>query len=116
MQTPEFTEVLESVDRYRSHMIQFMKDFDAILCPAAARPAVGPGQSFLPENKFLYSYTSAFNITGWPAAVVRGGTSSQGMPIGVQVVGRPWREDVVLAVIQAVEDITGGWKSPNIVT
>jgi amidase len=42
-------------------------------------------------------------MTGWPAAVVRAGTSSSGLPLGVQVVGRPWREDVVLALIGAIE-------------
>ena len=110
--TSEFTEVLEMVDHYRSGMIQFMKDFDVILCPASAKPAVGPGESFLPENKFLYSYTSAFNVTGWPAGVVRGGTSSSNLPIAVQVVGKPWREDVVLSVLETVEEITGGWVAP----
>ena len=100
------------VDHYRSGMIQFMKDFDVILCPASAKPAVGPGESFLPENKFLYSYTSAFNVTGWPAGVVRGGTSSSNLPIAVQVVGKPWREDVVLSVLETVEEITGGWVAP----
>ena len=110
--TSEFTEVLEMVDHYRSGMIQFMKDFDVILCPASAKPAVGPGESFLPENKFLYSYTSAFNVTGWPAGVVRGGTSSNNLPIAVQVVGKPWREDIVLSVLETVEEITGGWIAP----
>ncbi|MQF66098.1 amidase [SAR202 cluster bacterium AC-647-P02_OGT_505m] len=111
--TSEFTEVLEMVDHYRSGMIQFMKDFDVILCPASAKPAVGPGESFLPENKFLYSYTSAFNVTGWPAGVVRGGTSSSNLPIAVQVVGKPWREDIVLSVLETVEEITGGWIAPT---
>ena len=46
------------------------------------------------------SYTSAYNLTGWPGVVVRGGTSPEGLPIGVQVIARPWREDVALAVAQ----------------
>jgi len=37
-------------------------------------------------------------VTEWPSAVVRGGTSPQSLPIGVQVVARPWREDVALYV------------------
>ena len=44
----------------------------------------------------------AFNLTGWPAAVVRCGTASEGLPIGVQIVGPPWREDVVLAVARSL--------------
>ena len=113
METSDFTEVLELVDVYRSRMIRFMSDYDVIVCPASARPAIQPGASFLPENKFLYSYTSAFNVTGWPAGVVRGGSSEEGLPVAVQVVGRPWREDVVLAVLEVVERETSGWIEPN---
>src|SRR5690242_562393 len=37
-------------------------------------------------------------ITGWPAAVVRRGTSADGVPIGVQVSARPWQDATALAV------------------
>jgi amidase len=50
------------------------------------------------------SYTGLYNSTGWPAGVVRAGTSPEGLPIGIQVVGRPWREDVVLAVCARLEE------------
>ncbi len=53
-------------------------------------------------------------MTGWPAVVARGGTSPEGLPIGVQVVARPWREDVALAVAQQIETISGGWQKPSI--
>ncbi len=55
-----------------------------------------------------------YNLTGWPAAVVRAGTSSEGLPIGVQVVARPWRDDVALAVAQHIEKVLGGWQPPPI--
>jgi Asp-tRNA(Asn)/Glu-tRNA(Gln) amidotransferase A subunit family amidase len=32
--------------------------------------------------------------------------------MGIQVIGRPWREDVVFAVLTAIEAMTGGWKTP----
>jgi amidase len=41
---------------------------------------------------------------------VRAGVSPEGLPIGVQVVARPWREDVALAVAQIIETTLGGWK------
>jgi amidase len=44
--------------------------------------------------------------------VVRGGTSPEGLPIGVQLVARPWREDVALAVAQSLEGALGGWQRP----
>jgi amidase len=52
----------------------------------------------------------AYNLTGWPAAVVRAGTSPEGLPIGVQIVAPPWREDVVLAVAGSIETAFGGWQ------
>jgi amidase len=59
-------------------------------------------------------YTAAYNMTGWPGAVVRCGTGKDGMPIGVQVVARPWREDICLAVAKYLEMTFGGWKKPSI--
>jgi len=57
----------------------------------------------------------AFNDTGWPAAVVRCGWSEDGrLPIGIQIVGHPWREDVCLAVASHLESRSGGWKRPPI--
>ena len=52
----------------------------------------------------------AFNVAGWPAAVVRCGESGTGLPIAVQVAAAPWREDVVLRVALWLEGAFGGWK------
>lgn len=93
---------------YRSQMLAFMEEYDAILCPASAAPAPQHDDPALLDP----SYASAYNLTGWPAVVVRGGTSREGLPIGVQVVARPWREDVALAVAQEIERVTGGWQAP----
>ena len=51
-------------------------------------------------------------MTGWPASVVRAGTSPEGLPIGFQVAALPWREDLVLAVSAFLESRLGGWKHP----
>ncbi len=53
-----------------------------------------------------------YSLTGWSVVVVRGGTSPEGLPIGVQVVVRLWREDVALAVVQHIETVLGGWQRP----
>ena len=58
------------------------------------------------------SYTQWFNILGNPAAVVPAGTSPEGLPIGVQIVGRPFEEELVLQVAAAVEAYTGGYRPP----
>jgi amidase len=41
---------------------------------------------------------------------VRAGTSPEGLPIGVQVVARPWRDEVALAAALRIEAEMGGWQ------
>jgi amidase len=104
--TRELAELLAAWDGYREAMLAFMRHYDAILCPVDAGPAPEHG----PARGSSYAY--AYNLTGWPAAVVRAGTSPAGLPIGVQVVAGPWREDVALALAAHVEKATGGWSPP----
>ena len=108
----EYTAVLEQVDAYRSAMLGFMERYDVIVCPVSAFAALPHGESMTDENRTGIGYTATYNITGWPSTVVRGGTSPDGLPIGVQVVARPWREDVSLAVAQYLEGVLGGWQKP----
>ena len=108
----EYTAVLEKIDSYRSAMLGFMQNYDVIVCPVSAFAALPHGESMTDENRAGINYTATYNITGWPSTVVRGGTSPEGLPIGVQVVARPWREDVSLAVAQYLEGALGGWQRP----
>jgi amidase len=110
MTAPEFAALLERWDAWRGRMLKFLERYDAILCPPCALDALPHGASDLPETYPAFSYTFAYNMTGWPAAVVRAGTSAQGLPLGVQVIGRPWREDVVLALARAIERSHGGFQ------
>lgn len=100
------------LDRYEEEMFAFLRNYDAILCPVYTQPALPHGASIIDHNFRGFSHTMAYNLTGWPAAVVRCGESSSGLPIGVQIVARPWREDVLLAVARALEKALGGWKAP----
>jgi amidase len=111
--TEEFAQTLQEVDRFKSEMLEFMQGYDALITPADVSPALPFGAE--PPAGELYatwSYSIPWNVTGWPAAVVRAGTSAEGMPIGVQVIGRPWREDVVIALCRAIEDAFGGYRPP----
>src|SRR6266849_632728 len=100
------------VDLYRSAMLSFLKKYDLILSPVNALPAIEHGTSFHPDVLPAFSYTIAHNLTRWPGAVVRCGSSVEGLPIGVQAVARPWREDVALAGVQHVEMAMGGYQRP----
>ena len=106
----ELTAKLEYLDRVRSRMLAFMEAYDLIICPVNAFPAMPHGQVSAQGDG--YSYTRIYNLTGWPGAVVRGGSSPEGLPIGVQIIARPWREDVALAVALYLEQTFGGWQKP----
>jgi amidase len=114
LSTAQFGGLIVQLDLFRSTMLSFMQAYDVILCPACAHPAPPHGSSYRAEELRGYSYTQTYNLTGWPAAVVCGGTSREGLPIGIQIVARPWREDVALAVAQYLENALGGWKAPSL--
>ena len=111
--TGEFTKALEELDQYRSDMLGFIQNYDVIIAPTTAFPAPHHGETFAEENRNS-SFTGPYNLTGWPGTVVRCGTSPEGLPIGLQAIARPWREDVSLAVAAFLESALGGWQKPPI--
>ena len=107
----EFGRHIRAMDTFRSQMLAFMADYDVMICPVNANVALKHGMN-RGSDRDGFTYTATYNLTGWPAAVVRAGTSPEGLPIGVQIVAPPWREDVALAVAQFVETTFGGWQAP----
>jgi Asp-tRNA(Asn)/Glu-tRNA(Gln) amidotransferase A subunit family amidase len=60
------------------------------------------------------SYSQWFNLLGNPAAVVPVARAAEGLPVGVQIVGRPWEDEAVLVVAAKIEAATGGFRRPPI--
>ena len=52
------------------------------------------------------------NMLGWPGVTVRAGSADGDLPVGVQVVAAPWREDIALALARRIEDLMGGYRRP----
>jgi len=98
-------------DAFRRSLLSFMEQSDVMVCPVCSFPGMVHGSTY--DRLSAFSYTMTYNLTGWPAAVVRAGSSSNGLPIGVQIVARPWREDVVLAVAAMIERALGGYQRPQ---
>jgi fatty acid amide hydrolase len=124
----EYFEVVEARNAYRAAFLRTLDEgsFDAVICPPVALPAFTHGSS---EHLFAaVTYALVYNVLGAPAGVVsitrvRPGeesareaskdmadiaakeveTGSVGLPIGVQVVARHWRDDIVLAAMAALE-------------
>jgi fatty acid amide hydrolase len=125
----EFFQLVEQRSNYRRRFLSSLDtgQFDALLCPPDALPAGLHGKSFLVGD--AQSYAGLYNLLGLPAGVVtatrvrpeeesdRPATRdvarrtarevekrSAGLPVGIQVVARHWREDIVLALMAALED------------
>jgi amidase len=114
--SPRMTSITEALfaftrwDIFRNEMTAALSPYDAVLSPIAPFTALLHGAGFEQENVRGMGYCQVHNLTGWPAVVVRVGTSREGLPIGVQIAARPWREDVALALAKRLEDAFGGWK------
>lgn len=111
-----YSELLTLQDKNRTRMLQWFQKYDVILCPTTATPAEeidrGIGRDWT-SSKPGASYCGPYNTTGWPVTVVRCDTNGA-LPVGVQCVAHPWREDISLAVAQYLESRSGGWRRPLI--
>jgi amidase len=107
MKASDFYAVARAWDIYRSTMLRWLTDerVDLILTPASTHAAQPPG------SEMFWRYLTPYAMTGWPCAVVRAG-ESKGLPVGVQLVAGPWREQIALAGARVIEDATGGWQPP----
>ena len=103
---------------YRDAVARVFSDVDILLAPATPcrAPAIGQstmtvGGQTLPVRANLGLYTQPISLIGLPAAAVPVWTEGEALPIGVQVIGAPWREDLVLRVAGYLEQ-TGVARSP----
>jgi Asp-tRNA(Asn)/Glu-tRNA(Gln) amidotransferase A subunit family amidase len=107
-------------DVLRMEIFSQMRDYPILLCPVAAIPAFCHGERSWEIDRqtvqYLdaWSYTEWFNLLGTPAAAIPVGRSKEGLPIGVQIIARPWEEELVLAVAAELEAQRGPWQAPDL--
>jgi Asp-tRNA(Asn)/Glu-tRNA(Gln) amidotransferase A subunit family amidase len=105
-------------DALRANLLAQMEEFSILVCPVGSVPAFGHGErSWTIEGQTVsyakaFVYCQVFNLLGNPAAVVPVGRSPEGLPIGVQIVGRPFEDMLVLAVARKLEEALGPWQAP----
>jgi amidase len=106
-------------DDLRAAVLRQMRDVSILLSPVSSEPAFRHGEGNYQLGKpHCYRDTMRFsqwtNLTGFPGATVPLGMSPGGLPIGVQVIGRPHEEELVLAVAERIERARGAWVAPAI--
>ena len=100
-------------DIIRHHLLEQMQEYPLLLCPVSAVPAFRHDERSWTIDGQAVEYLDAMRYTQWwnllaaPAAVVPVGRSPEGLPIGVQVVGRPFEDEVVLKVASVIDDAFG---------
>jgi Asp-tRNA(Asn)/Glu-tRNA(Gln) amidotransferase A subunit family amidase len=105
-------------DRRRASLLERMRETPLLLAPVGAVAAFAHGARRVEAggevvNTFrAFSYAQACNVFGLPAACVPAGRTRGGLPVGVQIIGRPCEERLVLAVARVIESALGGWQPP----
>jgi Asp-tRNA(Asn)/Glu-tRNA(Gln) amidotransferase A subunit family amidase len=117
MSAQELLSAWMDCDHVRRKLLAEMESFPILLCPVCSIPAFRHGERAweVDGQRINYldamRYTQWFNLLGAPAAVVPVGWSAEGLPIGVQIGGRPYEDERVLGIAAAVE-ATFGYKPP----
>jgi amidase len=117
----EYFQTLTERDRFTAQMDEALDPWDVWLLPVAATPAFThrpswsavevAGKSY-PHGVANGAYTLPFNLSGHPAVVIPIGQTQTGLPIGMQIIGKRWREMELLAIAQELDTVVGVFQHP----
>ncbi|WP_348268838.1 amidase [Edaphobacter paludis] len=105
----ELLTIWAECDTLRAILLKEMREFPILLMPVCSVPAFRHGEREwnIDGQQVAYldamRYTQWFNLLGAPAAVVPVGRSSEGLPIGIQIAGRPYQDEAVLGIAAAID-------------
>jgi len=87
---------------------------DVVLTPATPSPAFAPGEISDPVQMYLNDiFTVTVNMAGLPGIAVPAGLSEDGLPLGLQLIGKPFDEETLFQTAAAIEQVAGGYKAPK---
>jgi amidase len=118
---PAYLDGLAERERFIGILEEFLSRWDALLCPVSLGPAIPhlpPGTPIEVDGRAErywtagVAYTVPFNLTGNPVVTLPLPRSSEGLPIGVQVVGKRWGEIPLLAIARQLSEIIGPFQRP----
>ena len=101
---------------------KFFYDYDFLICPVAFGPSfkrckLGSKLNYDGKDmiyiKYVWPYTACFNSSGNPSIAIPLGLGKEGLPIGVQIVGKYWSEPELMHFAKKVGALTEGFIKPN---
>jgi amidase len=104
-------------DLLRAKLLRQMDNVPILLSPVASGPAFRHGQgNWQPHTGYrdTMRHSQWLNLAGFPGFSLPLGKSADGLPIGVQLIGRPHQEELLLAVAETLESARGPWQPPPI--
>jgi len=117
-----YTKTIKLRNEFIARLQEFFDKYDFWLCPVAMMPAFEHKKSEdnldVDGREFDYhtacgAFVSVFNVTGHPALIMPLGQNSEGMPIGLQIVGSYWSEPELFHFANQLSELTQGFKAPE---
>ena len=100
----------------------FFKEYDFLICPVGFGPSYKrcktgtrlhyEGKEMIYVN-YVWPYNACFNVSGNPSITIPLGLGKEGLPIGVQIVGKYWCEPELIHFAKKVAAMTEGFIKPN---
>jgi Asp-tRNA(Asn)/Glu-tRNA(Gln) amidotransferase A subunit family amidase len=113
----QFVGMCAARDRLRERILDATRNVPILLSPVSAGPAFRHGAGgYQGKDGYRESmrHSQWLNLAGFPGVTVPIGKSAEGLPIGVQVIGRPCEDELVLEVAERLEEARGPWLAPAI--
>ena len=111
----EFLEACARRDYLRADLIRQMQEVDILISPVSAGPAFLHGGGNYQSGtgyRDTMKYSQWLNLAGFPGLSVPLSQTQEGLPIGVQLIGKPFDEEMILAAGELLEAGRGRWKAP----
>jgi len=111
----QFIEACAERDLVRAKILRQMQNVPILLSPVSSGPAFRHGSgNYRPGTGYLDTmrFSQWLNLAGFPGVSVPVFLSKEGLPIGVQLIARPFEDELLLSVAERLEAARGPWQSP----
>jgi Asp-tRNA(Asn)/Glu-tRNA(Gln) amidotransferase A subunit family amidase len=117
MTMEKFVGMCAARDRERARILEAMRDVPILLSAVSSGPAFRHGDGGYKQPggyRETMRHSQWLNLAGFPGVSVPMGKSAEGLPVGVQLIGRPYEDELLLSVAEKLEEARGPWDFPPV--